>query len=382
MKPLVLALALPLFVCEPRAQGREAVEAPATSSHVDEALAHLDRAREALAAWRASADAGASLEPADLQRLELAMQGLGEEYREIHRRLRAKTERERLATRAPVRADEVKDHELENRARALTKVWVDDARALGDAGKERKAQALDEVRAALEAADAVGNLAALRTLQEIGDVAYDKAPLRPLVLPFAREGRGPILHAALYALANTEKQDADVALVHAGWERDPEALRGSVTYLMFTLSGGNLTGRSEEIALEVIEASIDRGRPSFSGMWGARVGPALGARLIEFSASPDHELRHDAIYYGLSTFQDKSGPVVEALIEALRHPDQSDARRALWGLTHGVSESQHARAVEAALKLHAARSDPKTRERCAYIVETYGTPTDLGRLER
>ncbi len=264
-----------------------------------------------------------------------------------------------------------------------SKPWVEEIRALGPDAARRRELALGEVRLALQGGDAIAQHAALMALQSCGDVEYDKHPFRDLVLPFAQTAKGPPLRAAMYALFNTESAPADLALVHAAWERDRQGLDSSVLHLMHLFGGGAITGRSEDIALEYI-ADFEKGesRQGVNGMWGAKVGPRLEARMLELERSPDREVRHDAIYFGLSTFADKGPAVVDALIRILTDPDHNNSGRALWGLSHGVLDSEKAKVVDALVDLHNARADPQVRASCRRTIEMYGGPAALNRLAK
>jgi HEAT repeat protein len=93
--------------------------------------------------------------------------------------------------------------------------------------------------------------------------------------------------------------------------------------------------------------------------------------VLELARAADRETRHAAIYFGLSTFADKSEAVVDALIATLADPDPNDWERALWGLGHGVPEALQRKVAAALVELHNGRSDPRTRERCARTVRQY-----------
>jgi hypothetical protein len=235
---------------------------------------------------------------------------------------------------------------------------------LGDNASERRERALAAVRNALTGADATATLAALQTLAAVGDVDYDKASFRPLVLPIAREARKDLAEQAFYALYNTAHEPGDLDLLHAAWLREPDALRGSMLHLLFLFGGGRIEGRSEEIALELIEGHTRNLNAEFTGMWGARVGPRLEARVLEYARSTDQELRHAAIYFGLSTFAEKSEAVVDALITL-----RSDANN--WERPVGSrARVQVAGKVGGAVKLN-GRSDPRIMN-AARLVKQYG----------
>jgi hypothetical protein len=360
-------------------QRREAP--PAAATDVERVVAGLQQAAEGLASWRQAAETGAAIEPADIARLEAALESFWPELEAFGDRFEAE-----LATQEPERAAPAPRNSspaaVSSRAASIARAWVEDARALGETGAARREEALAAVRAALQGADEAELLAGLQTLGRIGDVAYDKAAFRPLILPHAATGSGPVIVAALYALQATESRPEDIALIHAAWERAPEELLGDVMGLMMRCDGGRLQGRSEEIALEVLAEVRHNVNTQFSGLWGARVGPRLEARLIELARGADGDARDAALYFGLSTLQDKSPAVVEALIAALSDVDHNNWGRALWGLGHGVPEPQRARVVKALVDLHDNRTDPGVREDCARIVSDYGGPAAEARLLR
>jgi hypothetical protein len=269
------------------------------------------------------------------------------------------------------------------RAREHADGWVQDIRALGPDTDASRTAALDAVRQALQSDDEVLQLAGLLTLQRVGDVQLDRTPYRSLILPLAREATGELLVAALHALAAIDRRPEDLALVHAAWERDPEGLGNQTLGLLRTFGDGRIEGRSEQIALALLEHVDGRTvNQQLNGLWGARVGPALEARVLELARSPDWELRHGAIYFGLATFEDKSEAVVDALIATLADPAPDNWQRALWGLGHGVPTELQPKVVEALVDLRDARSDPQVRETCARLVTRYGGPEAEARLER
>lgn len=370
------AIAVAAAACLCACRSTESASSPplAAAEPSERALASLSEAREALREWRTQLGADGKIESAFFQEIKEATQELGVEIQALSMLARgdAPMSAKRASSAPPA---------IPGSARERSAAWIEDVRAIGDGAAGRRERSLAQVRDALLGSDADAQIAALMTLQSVGDVQYDKASFRPLVLPFAQVSVGAAIHPALYALANTEREPADLALVHAAWERDPSAMHDSVLHLMTMFGAGALEGRSEEIALEWL-AKYEGGNRGINGMWGARVGPALEARMIELARSENHEIRHAAIYFGLSTFQEKSAAVCDELIATLTDPDHNNWGRALWGLGHGVPQAQQPRVVEALIELHGARSDRSTRERCERIVTQYGGEEAAARLAR
>jgi hypothetical protein len=351
--------------------------APSQAGREAEVIAALERARVAMEAWNAELEQGVAVDAGTAARLQASLQSLGEESQRLFGRLRASE-----PARPAGPAAQATPSASVGPAREISRVWVDDARAIGEGSAQRKERALASIREALTSGDGVREWAALMTLASIGDVEYDKAAFRPLVLPLARDAEGGVLVSAFYALQNTERTDGDLALLHAAWDtrRSPD-LERSMSHLLFLFGGGRIGGRSEDIVLDLLGDERTQ-HEGLRGIWGAAVGERLAARLIELSGSTDHELRHDAIYFGLSTLQDKSEPVLDVLIAKLTDPDHNNSGRALWGLGHGVPEEQQARVAAALADLYRARSDPGTRRDCRRLVERYGGAEMAAALER
>ncbi len=377
----IVGLVLSSFLA-PQDAGRAPI-APSpvpAGSPSEHALDGLRQATEALRSWRAAAENGAAIDPAELKAVSQATESLAKEMQALHGRMKAQQATDAKPERAEPAPDEAASARMKE-ANEIARAWTDDARSLGDGSKERRERALAAVRAALTGKDATQSLAALDTLRMIGDVDYDKASFRPLVLPFARESRKDFLPVAFYALLNTVHEPADLALVQDAWGKEPDALRNWEIHLLASFGDQRLEGRSEEIALEIF-ATPGRSTQPYSGLWGATVGPRLEAKLLELARGTDDEMRHSAIYFGLSTLSNKSVAVVDALVATLSSGDTENAGRALWGLGHGVPPELQHRVAAALVDLHNGRSDAPTRATCARLVKEYGGPEFEAKLKK
>ena len=347
----------------------------------DAAVAALRSAREAVGRWRAAFEAGGAAPSAgQMAAIEVELTAMFGDLEAIHDRTKA-AEPTRPAARPEPGTS--REDAIRTSAQQIARVWIDDAHAIAAGGAERRAGAIEAIRAALTSGDPARELAALQALQAIGDVEYDKASFRDLVLPYAQTAQGSILASALYALYHTSPVDGDLALVHAAWERSPDAISGSISHLLFLFGNRRIDGRSAEIVLEVLGSEDERRiRAGLHGLWGASVDDAVAERIVQLSRSLDHDLRHEAIYFGLSTLYDKSEAVIDALIATLDDPDWNDSGRALWGLGFGVPERHQRKVAEALVDLHNARSDPKVRERCEKVVREFGHAELIRKLAR
>ncbi|MBX3431706.1 MAG: hypothetical protein KF847_00010 [Pirellulales bacterium] len=335
------------------------------------ALAELERAVEALEPWRAAVEAGAPIDEADLARLKVAAQKLYANFGPlVERRSRDRT------------AQLQREHQVRLSQREQAQAWIDAMRAIGPEASQRRAETIAELRTALQGDDAPRQMAALETLAQSGDVEYDKAGFRPLVLPFIERGTdGPLLTSACYALLNTDRRPEDLSLVQSIWERRTPLVDNSMSHLLFSFGDGKIAGRSEEIVLELL-ASSDAGvrRETLRGLWGAEVSDKMAARIIALADDP--ESRHDAIYFGLSTLKPKNEAVVDKLVETLADRDPNDWGRALWGLGFGLPESLQPKAAAALADMYAARSDPRTRKQCRDLIVRYAGEEAAAKLPK
>jgi hypothetical protein len=256
--------------------------------------------------------------------------------------------------------------------------WVEAASQIQDPA--RRTQALREIEVALLSGSPEHQLAACAALAQLREVKFDKQPFRAPVLAIAQSSSGPLRVKALYALYNTEHRPEDLALALALAEEDSSAARESGMHLLFLFSGGDLTGTTGAAALRLLQADV--GRQGLSGLWGARVSPEISAHLLEMSRSSNGDKGHDAVYYGLSTLQDKPRAVVERLIELASGASSENAWRSRWGLGHGVPE-EHGPLVAAGMRdLFEARSEPSLQCELLGLIGQYATSEYLPWLQR
>lgn len=260
------------------------------------------------------------------------------------------------------------------------KPWVADALQISDV-KKRDA-AIATIRAAITSADAIDAHAGLIALSQIRDVVFDKKSFREIVLPHLAAKSGAMRLSAMYALAvaGREPGDLDLILTAAEGVTGPERLQLVHPIAMF--SDLDLTGKAGDVVLKLIGSDERRDvRQSLSGLWGAKVSPAIEKRLLDLANGKDPENAHDAIYFGLSTLRDKSAAVIDRLIAALADPDRENGWRALWGLGQGVLPADEPRVADAVLQLFEARGDAQTRENSLHLLERYGLDRHAAALD-
>ncbi|QDT56789.1 hypothetical protein Pan44_48490 [Caulifigura coniformis] len=347
-----LTLAIPAYAQE---------SAPSAAAAAKESLEAADQLQKKVAEWRAAIGKEGIPDPAALAELQKTLESASGEVR--------------LLTRMSAGARQ--------NAAKLEKQWVNDLRSIGSGADRQRTQALGEIRDALKGADPQRRVAALRALSQTGDVKFDRAGLRERLLELTGEARGAELLAALYALANVDRQPSDLKVVQDAYVRDPDALKSSISHLLHMSSDkGRIEGESERIIMGLLK-SDDRNvrREVLRGLWGARVSDALAARLVELVS--DQASHHDAIYFGVSTLSEKNEAVIACLIETLSDPDWvNNGGRALWGLGFGIPDSLKLKVAGALVELHNQRTDPRIRDACQKLVAKYGGESMTAKLER
>lgn len=325
-----------------------------------QALGQLEDAIDALEPWRTALEAGAPFPEAEQRRLHAAMNRLYRGFVPLVERAHDERTRQLQAENA---------RRMSHREQA--QAWVEAMRQLGPAAAESRTATAATLLQAVQGDDPDLRLAALEAIGQLGDVDYDKAAFRPLILPIiADEEDGPTLVSACYALYNTDRRPDDLTLIQSAWGRRTPLVDDAMSHLLFLFGDGKIAGRSEQIVLELLDSPEDQvRREALRGLWGAAASDRLAARIIELA--DDSESRHDAIYFGLSTFKPKNEAVVDKLIETLADADFNDWGRALWGLGFGVPEELQGKVAAALADMYAARSDPRTRQQCRDLIVRY-----------
>ena len=208
------------------------------------------------------------------------------------------------------------------------------------ATRDRRAKALEEIRAALQSDDDVSVLGALRAVAQIGTLKYDKAAV-PAAGPAARRRRGEpeVRAAAFYALYNTVVEPDDLRLV---LDRIAKGDRQDAMSHLVVLSRRASSPATPAGATATPLTTREHGRTCARcsrGMWGASVSAELEAE-VPCGSRREPETRDDAIYFAVSTLREKSRRSCRGADTAAGDPDPDVWQRALWGLSHGVAEAE------------------------------------------
>jgi len=278
------------------------------------------------------------------------------------------------------RTAEARSHEFEAEARAaqvVSRSWVADLHQLRDRAKRDAAVA--EVRAALASPDRGLRYAALLALNQAHDVEFDRSPLREVVADLCRSEAGDAQVCALYCLHRIGVRDEDRGFLLAALRAPSPPLAQSGTHLLMSFFDRRIEGPAADAALLLLRsAESSNVRSALTGLWGATASDEVQSRMLELER--DATTRHDAIYFGLSTLQNKSRAVVERLVEALADPDHNNSGRALWGLGQGVSDGESKLVADAALALFEGRGAQSSRTDALRLLARHGGPVHAAGL--
>jgi hypothetical protein len=265
---------------------------------------------------------------------------------------------------------------------AMAKQWVEDAMQVTDAAK--RAAAIDAIKQALASDDAARVAAGLAAVPAISKVSYDKAPMRELVLRHAESGDATVRAAFPFALLNAgDPQPGDVDLVIALTADPVPSVRDNAGRSLVFFTKYDLTGAAGERVLALLDDPERQVRRDvLASIWGSRVSPGIEAKLLALFASDDHQVRHDAFYFGLSTLRDKSPAVVDACIAAMESSDGELQWRARWGLGQGVPDGQRGKVGDSYVRQLSARSDARLEEDAFRWLSYYGSAEHAAALER
>jgi parallel beta-helix repeat protein len=280
---------------------------------------------------------------------------------------------------AETRASEQRD--LDQQARQMAEPWIESLMQIRDAALRQAT--FEAVCASLDSPERIVRYAALMALTRTGEVDLEREPLRPRLIELTRCETGPVQVQAVRCWLGLTRLDGDCELVRELLRDDPShALRAASISLLHWACERDFTGETGELVLALLEqASPHELDQHWSSLWGVTSSEPLQAWMLARSREPfDWEARHSAIYFALSTSQNKSPTIVERLVEALESSNSNDSERALWGLTYGVLPEAQEFAADAALAYFEARNRRDARDSALRIVANCGSAKHLPAL--
>ena len=220
---------------------------------------------------------------------------------------------------------------------------------------------------------------ALQLLIEARDTKLDPTRFRPLILAQLDSPDASVRTRALYALHNIAPEKGDLAYALRAVDDPSPRVRASASHLLHIYSGGTLEGEAAEGVLRLLHQEEPNARKeAMRGIWGATVTPEIQARLVEIAQNPAE--RSDAVYFGLSTLNNKSREVVAFLVEALQDPNGNISHRARWGLGQGIPEENGAFLAAALAEKLETLADRQTQLEMIALIERHGNADQVSRL--
>lgn len=221
---------------------------------------------------------------------------------------------------------------------------------------------------------------ALQALIEARDTKLDPDRFRPLILEQISAEDPGVRRTALYALYNVAREDGDISYALSAVDDPSDQVRHSASHLIKMYSEGTIEGDAADGILRLLSQENSRARKeAMRGIWGAKVTQAIQTRLLEIAQSPAE--RHDAVYFGLSTLNNKSREVVTYLIDALADPNPNVSHRARWGLGYGIPEEDHTFFADALAEKLDLLADRETQLQMIRLIERHGNADQVDRLQ-
>jgi len=256
---------------------------------------------------------------------------------------------------------------------------------------ELRQEALGKLREMLAGEMGVNRDEAMRTLQKVKDVPFDRVPLLPLVRRLIEDPRQTPFARAVAAvqLANLGGDREDIPVIAAMADEPDAFIRKGVAAALYGLDPRGehpLTAPAIEKLLND-ESAAPQGvvHHTIKALWGNPVSPAAERRLIELSRQLGQSggIGYDAVYYALSTRPVVSEPVAERLSElALSTTTPDLAGRAVWGLSHHpATDAARELAVATLVRILDDSLDAGRRRDCILGLGLHGGQTAVSKLE-
>lgn len=259
------------------------------------------------------------------------------------------------------------------------------------ADPELRREALGKLRQMLAGERGANRDEAMRTLQKVKDVPFDRAPLLPLVRQIIEDPRQTAFARSIAAvqLANLGGDQDDIPVIAAMADEPDAFIRKGVATALYGLDPRGehpLTAPAIEKLLND-ESAAPQGvvHHTIKALWGNPVSPAAERRLIELSRQlgQSGEIGYDVVYYALSTRPVVSEPVAERLSELALSTARPDlAGRALWGLSHHpTADAARELAVTTLIRILDDSLDIGRRRDCIFGLGLHGGKTAVSKLE-
>lgn len=213
---------------------------------------------------------------------------------------------------------------------------------------ELRRTSLAKLRAMLEGTSAADQKTALRTLQLVFEIRFDREPLGDTVRSLLTSPDDEVRAAALQALpVMPMTQDDLVPIAAMVGDRSPR-VRANIANALVVANGrvGSAELDAAMLALlDDVETSVRL--QAIRAIANIDVSEAVEKKLIELTYDP--KVEREAIAQGIATRPIIDGAVARRLIELLDDADQQNVNRAAWALRNATLEGADRSELDAAL---------------------------------
>jgi len=279
--------------------------------------------------------------------------------------------------------------EIQKRAGDLSRKWVEDAVQIKDEAKRN--EAIAAIRSALSSGDQIQTLAGLFAVSAIGQVPYDKASMRSLVLS-QFEAESPLLRKAAVNCVLATSQGPDPANLDLllRLKDDPSSMvRRELAPAVSWAARGDLTGAAGDVVLRVMEEieAEEEGPPKggkselirqLGGRtYFRRMSPEIEEKILALARNP--ETQQSALHFFFQNME-KSAKVVDVLIE-IAEAGGTNSSNAIRALTYEVPPEQAPRV--AAFLVKVLENGPSYQaQQVLFGLRNFGTEAELPAMER
>lgn len=244
-----------------------------------------------------------------------------------------------------------------------------------------RAEGVAEIAAALGGDDPYVVEYMLGGLWTMKELDIDRAYFARLVEAHLDSENPGIRRSSLYAMYAMDPENPDLRLALASATDTADTVRHHAGRLIALYTGKKLEGEAAEAMAELLaDENVNVRRGTVRGLTGAKLTPEIEDRLIEMAKRPAE--RHDAVYFGLSTVDNKSRKVVDTLFTYLTDENHNTRGRAHWGLQRGVPKAEQPYVARRYAEHLTKFVNPKSHQQALQLIAKYGDDSVVPKLEQ
>lgn len=244
-----------------------------------------------------------------------------------------------------------------------------------------RAEGFEELAAALTGSDEYLIEYTLSGIWSAKEIPFDKERFTALIEPLLTSDNAGIRRSALYAIHGVDKDAAEIGLALASAKDPHPTVRQHAARILRMHIGRTVDGESADAIVSLLtdeHANVRKG--TLRALWGTEVSSDVESQLLDMAKQP--ESRHDAVYFGLSTLENKSKRVVDELFTHLLDKNHDTRGRAHWGLGNGVQKDLQPYVAKTYAERLTKFVNPHSHREALKLIVKYGDTTVIPELER